>query len=378
MRKWISVLLLVVFLGNLAFAQPQDFPEINAVAVVIYDADFDQMIYGKNPHDQRSIASLTKIMTMLYVCELVEQGKIALDDVVTASSNAASRDGTEIKLKAGDKFTVEELLYASALASANDAAVALAEYTAGSEAEFAKLMTKRAREMGLTDTNFVDCTGLLSIYSGNYSTAYEMAVLSRIAMENELFKRLVSTKEYELKPQNRTIRNSNVLLHEVEGVNGIKTGATTPAGHTLITSVERNGRSLIIVVLGAPSRESRNEQSEALVEYAYSKLKTIIPAGQAVTQVKVTDGVTHLVDAVLERDLSMFAFEPKDAEIDTKIELKDNRAPVDKGDKVGELVIIRNGEIYGRMDLVSNQNTGLASVLRRLWNRIVEFFSRLF
>lgn len=378
MRKWISVLLLVVFLGNLAFAQPQDFPEINAVAVVIYDADFDQMIYGKNPHDQRSIASLTKIMTMLYVCELVEQGKIALDDVVTASSNAASRDGTEIKLKAGDKFTVEELLYASALASANDAAVALAEYTAGSESEFAKLMTKRAREMGLTDTNFVDCTGLLSIYSGNYSTAYEMAVLSRIAMENELFKRLVSTKEYELKPQNRTIRNSNVLLHEVEGVNGIKTGATTPAGHTLITSVERNGRSLIIVVLGAPSRESRNEQSEALVEYAYSKLKTIIPAGQAVTQVKVTDGVTHLVDAVLERDLSMFAFEPKDAEIDTKIELKDNRAPVDKGDKVGELVIIRNGEEYGRMDLVSNQNTGLASVLRRLWNRIVEFFSRLF
>ena len=378
MRKWISVLLLVVFLGNLAFAQPQDFPEINAVAVVIYDADFDQMIYGKNPHDQRSIASLTKIMTMLYVCELVEQGKIALEDVVTASSNAASRDGTEIKLKAGDKFTVEELLYASALASANDAAVALAEYTAGSEAEFAKLMTKRAREMGLTDTNFVDCTGLLSIYSGNYSTAYEMAVLSRIAMENELFKRLVSTKEYELKPQNRTIRNSNVLLHEVEGVNGIKTGATTPAGHTLITSVERNGRSLIIVVLGAPSRESRNEQSEALVEYAYSKLKTIIPAGQAVTQVKVTDGVTHLVDAVLERDLSMFAFEPKDAEIDTKIELKDNRAPVDKGDKVGELVIIRNGEEYGRMDLVSNQNTGLASVLRRLWNRIVEFFSRLF
>lgn len=378
MRKWISVLLLVVFLGNLAFAQPQDFPEINAVAVVIYDADFDQMIYGKNPHDQRSIASLTKIMTMLYVCELVEQGKIALDDVVTASSNAASRDGTEIKLKAGDKFTVEELLYASALASANDAAVALAEYTAGSEAEFAKLMTKRAREMGLTDTNFVDCTGLLSIYSGNYSTAYEMAVLSRIAMENELFKRLVSTKEYELKPQNRTIRNSNVLLHEVEGVNGIKTGATTPAGHTLITSVERNGRSLIIVVLGAPSRESRNEQSEALVEYVYSKLKTIIPAGQAVTQVKVTDGVTHLVDAVLERDLSMFAFEPKDAEIDTKIELKDNRAPVDKGDKVGELVIIRNGEEYGRMDLVSNQNTGLASVLRRLWNRIVEFFSRLF
>ena len=375
-RKWISLLLLFALFGSPVAGQELEFSDVSAVAVVIYDADFDQVVYAKNPHQQRSIASLTKIMTILYVCELVQEGRISLNDVVTASANAASRGGTEIKLKAGDRFTVEELLFAAALASANDASVALAEFVSGSES-VCPGNDSRARELGLTNTNFVDSTGLLSIYSGNYSTAYDMAVLSRIAMENELFRRFVSTKEYELKPQGRTIRNSNTLLHEVEGVNGIKTGATTPAGHTLITSVERQGRSLIIVVLGAPSRETRNEQSEALVEYAYSRLKTVIPAGPVITQVKVVDGVTHLVDAVLKQDLSIFAFTPEDAQVETKVELKENRAPVEKGEKVGELIILRDGEEYGRMDLVSNQSTGLASVLRRLWNRIVEFFQTL-
>lgn len=377
-RKWIVFILMASLTWSIGVSAQTEFPSLSAVAVVVYDADFDHVLYAKNPHQQRSIASLTKIMTILYVCELVQAGTIGLDDVVTASGNAASRGGTEIKLKSGDKFTVEELLYATALASANDAAVALAEYVAGSEQEFAKLMTKRANELGLKDTNFVDATGLLSIFSGNYSTAYEMALLSRFAMENELFCRFVSTKEYDLKPQNKTIRNSNVLLHEVEGVNGIKTGATTPAGHTLITSVNREGRNLIVVVLGAPSREVRNEESEALVEYAYDRLETVIPKDEVITRVNVPDGVTHLVGAVLPQDLSLFVFNEQDRQIETKVELASVRAPLEKGDKIGELVVVRAGEEYGRMDLVSDQSTGLASFLRRIWNRIIQFFARLF
>ena len=197
-RKLIIILLAACLAFCPVVSAQKGFPSVSAAAVVIYDADFGHVLYAKNPHQQRSIASLTKIMTILYVCELVQAGKIGLNDVVTASANAASRGGTEIKLKSGDKFTVEELLYAAALASANDAAVALAEYAAGSEQEFARLMTNRAKELGLKDTNFVDATGLLSIFSGNYSTAYDMAVLSRFAMENPLFRRFVSTREYEL------------------------------------------------------------------------------------------------------------------------------------------------------------------------------------
>jgi D-alanyl-D-alanine carboxypeptidase (penicillin-binding protein 5/6) len=356
----------------------EKFPSASAIAVVIYDADFDHVLYAKNPHQKRSIASLTKVMTILYICELVQAGNIGLEDVVTASANAASRGGTEIKLKSGDKLTVEELLYASALASANDAAVALAEYAAGSESEFARLMTRRARELGLNDTNFVDATGLLSIYSGNYSTAYEMALLSRFAMSNDLFRRFVSTKEYELKAMNKTIRNSNALLHEVHGVNGIKTGATTPAGHTLITSVNREGRNLIVVVLGAPSREVRNEESEALVEYTYGRLETVIPKGELIATVSVPDGVTYMVGAVLQQDLSIFVFSDQDRMIETKHEIAPGRAPIEKGEKIGELIVLRAGEEFGRVDLVSDQSTGLASFFRRIWNRIVLFFARWF
>lgn len=377
-RKLIIILLAACLAFCPVVSAQKGFPSVSAAAVVIYDADFGHVLYAKNPHQQRSIASLTKIMTILYVCELVQAGKIGLNDVVTASANAASRGGTEIKLKSGDKFTVEELLYAAALASANDAAVALAEYAAGSEQEFARLMTNRAKELGLKDTNFVDATGLLSIFSGNYSTAYDMAVLSRFAMENPLFRRFVSTREYELKPQNKTIRNSNALLHEVKGVTGIKTGATTPAGHTLITSVTREGRSLIVVVLGASSREVRNEESEELIEYSYARLETVIPKDELIAKVNVPDGVTYLIGAVLKQDLSVFVFSEAARQIETRVELAPVRAPVAKGDKVGELVVLRDGEEFGRMDLVADQSTGLASFLRRIWNRILQFFARLF
>ncbi len=377
-KKLMAVFFLLMIFSCIISSISRAFPDVSAVAVVIYDPDFDLVIYEKNAAQRRSIASLTKIMTILYVCELIQADVISLDDIVTASANAAERGGTEIKIKSGEKFTVEELLYAAALASANDAAVALAEYTAGSEKEFAGLMTKRAWELGLTDTNFVDATGLLSIYSGNYSTAYEMALLSQFAMENELFKHFVSTKEYELKSKGRTITNSNVLLDKVDGVNGIKTGATTPAGHTLITSVERNERRLIIVVLGAPSREIRNSQSEELVEYTYSHLQVFIPKGEVISKMNVPDGLTHLIDAVMDRELSLFNFNDRYTDIETKYQLLDKRAPIEKGDKVGELIVLHQNEKIASIDLIAGQNTGLASFLRRLWNRLVQFFMDLF
>lgn len=377
-KKWMVILFLLMMFSWILTDVSKAFPNISAIAVVIYDPDFDLVVYEKNANQKRSIASLTKIMTILYICELIQAELVSPDDIVTASANAAGRGGTEINIKSGEKFTVKELLYAAALASANDAAVALAEYAAGSEREFAELMTKRAWELGLTETNFVDSTGLLSIYSGNYSTAYEMALLSKFAMDNELFKHFVSTKTYELKSKGRTITNSNVLLGKVDGVNGIKTGATTPAGHTLITSVERNERRLIIVMLGAPSRELRNNESEELVEYAYNHLQVFIPKGKVITQLNVPDGVTHLIDAVMDRELSLFSFNDKYADIETKYQLLNKKAPIEKGDKVGELTVVHKSEEIASIDLVSSQNTGLASFLRRLWNRIVRFLLDLF
>src|SRR5690554_5240743 len=134
-------------------------PELSSIAYAVYDADYGYLVLEKNAFQRRSIASITKVMTLLVAVELVEGGKLSLEDKVTASARAASRDGTQINLKAGDTFTVEELLYATALQSANDAAVALAEHVAGSEADFTKLMNAKAQELGLADTHYVDCTG---------------------------------------------------------------------------------------------------------------------------------------------------------------------------------------------------------------------------
>lgn len=372
--------MLTVFLllsGWVCAAAPRPIPEISSIAYIVYDADYNQIVLEKNAHQQRSIASMTKVMTLLYTIELVEQGVVSLSDEITASSRAASRDGTQIRLRAGDTFTLEELLYAAALASANDAAVAIAEYIGGSEEEFARLMTARALELGLTNTNYVDSTGLLSIFSGNYSTAFEQAELMQIALDHELFRKIIGEKEYYLKPQNRYITNTHPLL-DMEGVEGGKTGATTPAGHTLSTSRFYNGRRLITVVLGARSREVRNAESEELINWAYERLETLIPRTKVMTAVLVPDGVEHQVNAVLEQDFSLFIRNEKDRKIVTKIELREGiRAPLEQGDSVGELVIYRDNQEFARLNLVAQQGTGLASWLRRVVYQIIRFFQRI-
>lgn len=376
--------LLLLFLALLLSigpsAQAANPPDISAIAYLVYDADFGRVLAEKNGYQRRSIASITKVMTVLIGVELVEQGKISLSDKVTASARAESRDGTQIKLRAGDTFTVEELLYASALQSANDAAVALAEYISGSEEEFARLMTRRAQELGLTDTNYVDSTGLLSIFSDNYSTAYDQARLFQTAMEHELFRKIFGTQEYNLKAQGRTIGNTHPLLGEVEGVEGGKTGATTPAGHTLITSTQRDGRRLITVVLGAKSREIRNAESEELIEWAFSNKKILIPKGTTVATMIVPDGVLHEIGVTLTQELSVFEPDIPADKFTTKVELDTSlRAPIDRGEQVGEIIIYtEDGEEYGRFPVVAQHSTGLASWLRRIYNRIRIFLRQVF
>ena len=380
MKNWTYVIAIIFII---AVSQPMsaqlEFPVIQSIAVMLYDADFDLILFEKNGFQRRSIASLTKIMTMLHVSELVQAGNLRLNDTVTASANAASRGGTQIKLRSGDTFTIEELLFASALQSANDAVVALAEHISGTEQEFSSQITNRSRELGLENTNFVDSSGLLSIYSGNYSTAFDLARLSTHAMNNSLFYQYVSTKEYFLTPQDRTIGNTNPLLNKVDGVDGIKTGTTTPAGHVLITSAVRNGRRLIVVVLGAPSRAIRNRESEELIEFAFSRLETLIPAGEVATQVRVKNGVTHLIDAVTAENVSVF-FVNDDMrdQVETEVEILETQAPIERGEKIAELIIHRLGEEIMRVDLVSNQSTGLASAVRRFWNRLVGYLGWIF
>lgn len=352
-------------------------PELSSIAYAVYDGDYQYLILEHNAHQRRSIASITKVMTLLVAVELVEAGKIGLGDEVVVSARAASREGTQINLKAGDRCSVEELLYASALQSANDAAVALAEHVAGSEAEFAKLMNAKAQELGLKDTHYVDCTGLLSMASNNYSTAYDQCRLLVAALQHELMRKILAAPDYFLKSQNRKISNSHPLL-ESPGVEGGKTGATTPAGHTLITSCVRHGRRLVVVVLGARTREIRNSENEQLLEWAFGNLRTLISTEEVQARVLVPDGVQHQIDAVLGQEYSVVVRDEGDLEYSSEVELLPKlKAPIDAGDKVGELVVRRGDGETVRLDLVARQSTGLATWLRRIFNRLRLLFGRM-
>ena len=247
-----------------------DEPIINAKAAVIYDRETKEVLWGKNENVKKAMASTTKIMTCLVVLE-----NCNLNEIVTISKKAANTGGSRLKLNTNDKITVNDLLYGLMLRSGNDAAIALAEYTSGSVEEFAKLMNKKAKEIGLRNTNFVTPHGLDN--ENHYTTAYELAILTDYALNNEMFSKIVGTKvtNINVNGYNRTISNTNELLGNMQGVNGVKTGFTNNAGRCLVTSCKRDNNQIITVVLGCDTKKQRTKDSINLIEYAFSNYTRI-------------------------------------------------------------------------------------------------------
>lgn len=245
-------------------------PQIHSRAVLILDTKSNTVIYEKNGYSKRAMASTTKIMTCIVVLENAK-----LTDTVEISKKAGGTGGSRLGLKAGDKVTVQDLLYGLMLRSGNDAAVALAEYVGGSVEGFAKLMNQKAKELNLTNTNFVTPHGLDS--EEHYTTAYELALLTNYALKNKKFAAIVNTKTgtIAINGQARVISNTNELLGNLWGVDGVKTGFTNNAGRCLVTSTTREGNQIICVVLGADTKKIRTQDSVKLIEYAFKNYQYI-------------------------------------------------------------------------------------------------------
>lgn len=245
-------------------------PEVNSRSAIIYDRKSKEIIWGKKENEKRKMASTTKIMTAIIILE-----KCNLNDTVIISKKAAGTGGSRLGLKVNDKVSVGDLLYGLLLVSGNDAAVALAEYTAGNIASFAELMNNKAKELKLENTNYITPHGLDS--DEHYTTAYELAKMTDYALENTTFAKIVNTKSYTVtingNPKN--LSNTNELLGNLNGVNGVKTGFTNGANRCLVTSVNRNNMNIITVVLGADTKKFRTVDSVKLIEYAYSNYKNI-------------------------------------------------------------------------------------------------------
>lgn len=246
-------------------------PQLNSRAAIIYDRNSKEIIFGKNENSRRPMASTTKILTATVVLEKVNN----LSEIVTVSKKAAGIGGSRLGLKANDKITVNDLLYGLLLVSGNDTAVALAEYVGGDLPHFAELMNTKAKELGLKDSSFVTPHGLDS--EEHYTTAYELAKIADYALENKTFSKIVNTKYYtvSINGNPKNLSNTNELLGNLNGVNGVKTGFTNGANRCLVTSVNRNGMNIITVVLGADTKKFRTSDSIKLIEYAYSNYKNI-------------------------------------------------------------------------------------------------------
>ena len=323
-------------------------PKINSRDAVIYDRKSQKIIWGKKENERRPMASTTKIMTAIVVLENAN-----LSDTVTVSKKAGGTGGSRLGLKAGDKITVNNLLYGLLLVSGNDAAVALAEYVGGSVEGFANMMNKKASELGLENTHFVTPHGL--DMQEHYTTAFELAKMADYALNIEKFAQIVNTKNITISISGRSknLTNTNELLGNLNGVNGVKTGFTNGANRCLVTSVNRDGMNIITVVLGADTKKDRTNDSVKLIEYAYQNYeiyntKDIIDEKYEEwknineKRISVINGKSNVINTKLEElDNYYIPIKKIDEEkVSVKIfNINEINAPVQKDDYIGKLCV---------------------------------------
>jgi D-alanyl-D-alanine carboxypeptidase (penicillin-binding protein 5/6) len=345
-------------------------PAIKSPSAIVINATTGKVLYEHNAQKVRRMASTTKIMTAIVVLE-----QMHLDATVVASANAVATIEPVPFLKEGDVFTVEQMLYAMLLRSANSAAVVLAEGCSGSVEEFVNEMNKKAAELGMEDTNFVNPNGLDK--TGHQSTAADMAVLARYAMQNEEFRKLVGTKEYTLPLPGRhalQCKNTNQLLGKVDWVTGIKTGLTPKAEECFVGSGTRDGVNVISVVLGQPTPKICFAESQALMEYGFTQYRslTLMEKGEVVAQADVPyrpDGRLQLVTASPVQ-LELY----KDDSVTVSVALDRQLVlPVEAGDVFGNVSLIQGGETVQSVDLVADgsyDRTTLGTKVAYYWHRL--------
>ncbi len=370
MKALISVLLcavLALFAPVNCFAAENEennapFEDLSKSSILMC-ADTGDIIYEKNAYEHLSPASVTKVMSMLLILEAIESGKISLDEEVVTSKNAVAMGGSQIWLEEGEKMTVDELLKAVAIASANDACTALAEHVAGSATSFVSMMNERAKELGLENTNFENCTGLDDTAKNHYSCAYDIAVMAREVMQHDLIKNYTTVWLDYLRDGETELNNTNKLVNSYSGITGLKTGTTSKAGFCVCATAEREGMNLISVVLGAETSEGRFNSAANMLDYGFANYEVIVPQIDAskVTPVKVKNGIEKSVTPVYgESDKILVKKGSGDITYEYKIQSSVS-APVNEGDELGEIIIVSGRDTIKTIKLCAGKTVGKIS-----------------
>ncbi|MCQ2463265.1 MAG: D-alanyl-D-alanine carboxypeptidase [Clostridia bacterium] len=348
----IAVILVVCSSAVCSFA---DEPvSLTAASAVLMDAKTMQVLYEKKPHESCYPASVTKIMTLLLVMEAIDSGKISLEDTVVCSPDAAAKGGSQIWLREGESMSVDELLRAACIASANDACCALAELVAGSEQAFVKLMNEKVQSLGMKETHFDNCSGLDDDTETHLTSAYDVAVMSAQLLRHEKIKEYSTRWMDSLRDGATQLVNTNRLVRFYEGATGLKTGTTSKAGCCISASAERNGMHLIAVIMGAKTSNERFEDAKKLLNYGFAGFQCITPGvGQdEIPDVRVIKGKQRYVKAVLDSVAPVTIKKENADKLTYKINMaEDLYAPVEKGQKLGEAVFYSGKKEICRADI---------------------------
>ncbi len=392
MKKIISVLLLVIIVlsfGTIAFAENDiNFKaedngfyssanidlDFDVGAVYLCEATTGKVLYANNEFNAASPASVTKVMTLLLVCEALSEGRINLEDQVRISANAASMGGSQVFLEEGEKITVADLLKSTVIASGNDAAVALAELCCGSESAFVSMMNKRAMELGLKNTNFENTTGLDDTVTNHYSCAADIATMSRELIKHEIILEYASIWQDTIRNGEFTLTNTNRLVRYYEGCNGLKTGSTDKAGYCVSATAKRGNMQLVAVVMGARTRDERNQIARTLLDFGFANFALYEKGEEFIENIPVKKGELDYVP-VYSTSFTTVMEKPNINSIECIYEIPDNlNAPINQGDVCGRVIYQIGGRQIGVSDIYVKEAVGKISfikILGRILKRMI-------
>ena len=346
-RFWVWAVVAALLAGLLPGKALAAGPEVKAKSAVLMDVHTGTVLCEQNAHESLAPASVTKVMTLLLIMEAIDSGKIRWDDTVTASETAAAKGGSQIYLKVGETMTVSDMVKSIAVSSANDCACAMAEHLAGSESAFVDMMNARAKELGMDDTNFVNCTGLDDdpAAKDHKTSAYDIALMSRELLKNhEGIKKYTTIWMDTVRDGTFGLANTNKMVRFYSGCTGLKTGFTSGAGYCLSASAQRDGMELIAVVMGAETSQDRFNGCKSLLDYGFANFSLYTPALQEGATVPVKLGTEDFVGAIPAGETAILVDKGQRNSIESEIVLEECvTAPVSRGQRLGTL-IVRAGE----------------------------------
>ena len=378
MKKILILLLLLISIPLVKAEETEDLAP-NAKSAIMIEASTGEILFQKNKDEKLAPASMTKMMSMLLIMEEIENGNLKWNEMITTSEKASSMGGSQIFLKVGEKMTVEDLLKGVAIASGNDAVVALAERVSGSEEQFVKRMNIRAKDLGLKNTNFINATGLTA--DNHYSSAYDMSLIAKELIKHEKILEFTSTYEDYLRKDTKSpfwLVNTNRLVRFKEGVDGLKTGFTDEAGYCLTATMKKDNMRLITVVMKEENTSKRSADTTKMLDYGFNiyMVQTILDEKTTIEKKKVVQGKTLTTEIVPKENITILNKKSDDQKnITYKTNINKIIAPVKKGDKVGTIDIIEDNNIISTIDATVKEDISKANILTIYLRNIKEIIS---